>query len=95
MDIGKIIPALDSETRREIIKILGKGPSTVKDIFQEIKETQKVSVRYRESIYRALEKLVNAGLVEKYYDKEKGICYKLLIRKIKLDLVEGTAEKAE
>lgn len=95
MDIGKIIPALDSETRREIIKILGKGPSTVKDIFQEIKKTQKVSVRYRESIYRALEKLVNAGLVEKYYDKEKGICYKLLMRKIKLDLVEGTAEKAE
>ena len=95
MDISKIIPALDSETRREIIKILGKGPSTVKDVFQEIKKTQKVSVRYRESIYRALEKLVNAGLVEKYYDKEKGICYNLLMRKIKLDLVEGTAEKAE
>lgn len=95
MDISKIIPALDSETRREIIKILSNGPSTVKDVFREIKKTQKVSVRYRESVYRALEKLVNAGLVEKYYDKEKGICYKLRMRGIKLDLVQGTAEKAE
>jgi len=95
MNIGKIIQALDSETRREIIRILDRGPGTLTEIFEEIKKVQKVSVRYRESIYRALEKLVNAGLVEKYYDKEKGICYKLLVRKIELDLIEGNVKKVE
>lgn len=95
MDFHKIISALDSEIRQEIVKILGRGPGTVAEIFQEIKKNGKVSVMYRESIYRALEKLVSSDLVEKYYDKEKGICYKLSKRKIKLDIVERTVEEAE
>jgi len=95
MDITKIIPALNSNTRREIIKILDKGPGTVSEVFQEIKKIQKVNLLYRESIYRALEKLVDAKLVDKYYDREKGICYKLVVRKVQLDLVKGTVEKAE
>lgn len=95
MNISKIIAALDSETRLEIIKILGKEPSTVAEIFQEIKKNPKVNVKYRESIYRALEKLVYANLVEKYYDKEKGICYKLSMRKIVIDLVNGNIERLQ
>jgi DNA-binding transcriptional ArsR family regulator len=95
MNFRKIISALDSETRVQIIKILGRGPATTTEIFQEIKKVRKVSVGYRESIYRALEKLVDADLVDKYYDKKKGICYKLLMRKIKLDLIEGTVEEIE
>jgi predicted transcriptional regulator len=95
MDFHKIISALDSETRQQIIKILGRGPSNVAEIFQEINKIQKAAITYRESVYRALEKMVAAGLVEKYYDREKGICYKLLTRKIKLDLVDGTVEKIE
>lgn len=95
MDMRRIIRALDSETRLEIIKILARGPSSVGDVFQEIKAMKKVSVIYRESVYRALEKLVSADLVEKYYDKEKGICYRLLATKIKLDLVRGTIEANE
>jgi len=94
MDMRRIIQALDSETRLEIIKILGKGPSSVAEIFQEIK-IKKAGVSYRESVYRALEKLVSAGLVDKYYDKEKGICYKLLMTKIKFDLLNETVEEYE
>ena len=95
MKMAKIIHALNSETRREIIRILGDEPKTVKEVFQEIKKISKINVKYRESIYRSLEKLVDAGLVEKYYDKEKGICYKLMIKKIKFDLIEGTIKKIE
>jgi len=92
-EASKIISALNCDTRLEIIKILGKEPSTVGDIFQEIKRNQKVNINFRESIYRALEKLVDANLVEKYYDKEKGICYKLLMLKIEIDLVNGNVKK--
>lgn len=95
MDFKKVISALNSNTRQQIIKILDRGPATVAEIFQEIKKNQRVSITYRESIYRALEKMVDANLVEKYYEKDRGICYKLLTRKIKLDLVKGTAECVE
>jgi len=95
MNFNKIISALDSEMRQQIIKILSRGPSNVAEIFQEINKIRKAAVAYRESVYRALEKMVAAGLVEKYYDREKGICYKLFMRKIKLDLVDGTVEKIE
>ena len=38
--------------------------------------------KYRESAYRALEKLVDAELVEKFYNQRKGICYRLSSKKI-------------
>jgi|YelNatPaOPRAMG01_1025707.scaffolds.fasta_scaffold183548_2 Fe2+ or Zn2+ uptake regulation protein len=95
MDFNKVISALNSNTRQQIIKILGRGPATVAEIFQEIKKNQRVGLRYRESVYRALEKMVEAELIEKYYEKDKGICYRLLTRKIKLDLVQGIAEGVE
>lgn len=95
MDFNKVILALNSNTRQQIIKILDKGPATLTEIFQEIKKNKKVGIAYRESIYRALEKMVDADLVEKYYEKGKGICYKLLTKKIKLDLVKGTVECVE
>ena len=90
--VNKIISALNSETRREIIKIICEQPRTVNEVFKEINKNMKFTVKYRESVYRSLEKLVDAGLVEKYYDKDKGICYKLLIKRIELDLVNGTAK---
>lgn len=76
MDIAKVISALNSELRREILKILAEKPYTVLEVQDELK-TRGFNVKYRETVYRALEKLVDAGLVEKYYVKEKGICYKL------------------
>jgi Fe2+ or Zn2+ uptake regulation protein len=77
MDVNKIIGALNSGLRREILSILSKQPMTVLQVLEELKK-RIGGVRYRETVYRALERLVDSGLVEKYYEKEKGLCYKLV-----------------
>jgi Fe2+ or Zn2+ uptake regulation protein len=32
---------------------------------------RKLKVKYRETVYRAMEKLADSGLIEKYYDRER------------------------
>jgi len=51
-----------------------------------------IVVRYRETVYRALEKLVDSELVLKYYDKEKGLCYKLLTTKLTITITMDSTE---
>ena len=53
---------------------------------------RKFNVKYRESVYRALEKLVDFELVEKCYIKEEGLCYKLKTKIVKIDLITGEIE---
>lgn len=89
MDLKKVIPALYSETRRKILTILAEGPMTVQETLYKLNQLG-FKIKYRESIYRALEKLVNAELVEKFYDREKGICYRLSVRRIEIDLIKET-----
>lgn len=88
MDIRKIIAALDSDMRIEILKILADSPKTVSEVLSNLHK-RDIEVKYRETVYRALEKLVDAGLVEKYYEKEKGLCYKILMDRITIDLTKG------
>ena len=72
MDIDKVISALNSNLRREILKALATAPKTVNQALEELNK-KGVHIKYRETVYRALEKLFDADLVEKYYAKEKGI----------------------
>jgi len=92
MDIKKTISALNSRLRMEILKILAKEPKTVIEVLEELKK-RKVEVKYRETVYRALEKLFDAELVEKYYAKEKGICYKLTVNRIVINLTKGSIDR--
>ena len=91
MEIDKVIAALNSKLRREILSIVSKQPMPVIQVLKELKK-RRFEVKYRETVYRALEKLVNSGLVEKCYVKEKGICYKLKVKIIKIDLIKGEIE---
>jgi len=91
MEIDKVIAALNSKLRREILSIVSKQPMPVIQVLKELKK-RRFKVKYRETVYRALEKLVNSGLVEKCYIKEKGICYKLKVKIIKIDLIKGEIE---
>jgi len=86
-----VISALNSELRREILKIISKEPMPVIQVLEELKK-RKFDVKYRESVYRALEKLVDSGLVEKCYIKNKGLCYKLKVKIVKIDLSKGEVE---
>jgi Fe2+ or Zn2+ uptake regulation protein len=92
MDIFKVVSALNSALRIQILRILAKEPKTVIEVLEELKK-KNIEVKYRETVYRALEKLFDAELVEKYYEKGKGICYKLIANRIVINLTEGTIEK--
>ena len=92
MSIEKIIKALNSRTRRKILKILSEGPKNVKEVFIVLKEQYSTNIKYRESVFKALEKLVEADLVEKSYEKGKGITYRLKRKKITIDLTKEVVE---
>ncbi|MFQ5712163.1 MAG: hypothetical protein ACE5GD_10365 [Candidatus Geothermarchaeales archaeon] len=92
MDVDKVISALNSKTRRIILKALAKYhgyPSdalTVQELLSELSQDPTFDVKYRESIYKALERLVDSGLVEKHHEKGRGMCYRTLKKKIEIDL---------
>lgn len=85
MDPGPLFSALDSDLRREIMMILHSGPRTVTEVLESLIR-RKYSVKYRETVYRALEKLSDAGLIEKYYKRDRGLCYELVSSKITIQI---------
>lgn len=91
MDANKVIGALNSGLRREILSILSKQPMTVLQVLEESKRRTS-SVRYRETVYRALERLVDSGLVEKYYEKERGLCYRLVSSHITIEITKDSVD---
>jgi len=98
MDIETVISALKSKSRRRILKVLSKYfgyPSdalTVKELMSELNQDPTFGVKRRESIYKALESLVKAGLVEKRYEKERGMCYRVRKTKYEIDLARESVE---
>jgi len=92
MSLERICSALSSATRIEILKILADGSMSMREIMDALHE-RGFRINYRASVYRALEKLVSAGLVEKYYDREsRGIRYRLLKSRLNINLTSGTVE---
>ncbi|MGD0495478.1 MAG: winged helix-turn-helix domain-containing protein [Candidatus Bathyarchaeia archaeon] len=89
MQPQKIFAALSSGTRIEIIKILAVKSKTVREVLDQL-NLRGFQIKYRESVYRALEKLAAAGLVEKYYDnRERDIRYRIVRSKIDFDFHSG------
>lgn len=75
MDVTSVAHALSSETRVRLLALLHQQPMTSSDAFDVYQATFD-SPKYRESIYRELENLVEAGLVEKRYESgEKRLMY--------------------
>ena len=86
MNIQKLAAALSSNTRILIAKLLTKKPLSSIEVYRELKKEKNI---LRESVYRALEKLVEAGLLKKIYDQtEKKVKYKLVKKKIIIDFEE-------
>lgn len=90
MQIDKVIYALNSDTRRKILKILSDGPKNTFGVYSELSKIG-AGPKYRESVYRSLEILVDSGLVRKIYHPDEGICYELLVVKIEIDFSIGSA----
>ena len=94
MEIDKTISALNSDLRREILKVLAENTYTVLEILNKLKH-KGLDVKYRETVYRALEKLVDAKLVEKMYIKGKGLCYKLSMSRLTIEIRKENIEITE
>ena len=51
-----------------MLKVLAEEPENVANVMKKWK-ARGVDIKYRETVYRALEKLVDIGLVDKFYDR--------------------------
>jgi len=77
---------LSSETRLVIIDSLKTNPRSAIEVFNEI--SPRVGIKNRETIYRALEKLVEIKILEKKYDLfSKKFVYKIKNDTITLNLL--------
>lgn len=85
MDFNKVIQILSLKTRREILRTIVARPKTLMEIYEELKK-KNIPIKYRESVYKALEKLVSVGLVDKTYEK-RTVRYKSKFSKINVDLI--------
>lgn len=86
-DLGN---ALRSQTRLNILKILDKKSLRAIDVYNEYKVLFSSDAKHRESIYKELERLVDAGILNKRYDRnKKGIIYALRFQTIHIDLITG------
>jgi thiamine pyrophosphokinase len=90
MKITSIGNALRSQTRVNILKTLGKDNLRAIDVYQKYNEIFPKNPKHREFIYKELERLVNAGILDKKYDKKiKGLTYNLKHQIILIDLLKG------
>jgi Fe2+ or Zn2+ uptake regulation protein len=94
MDLSDVCTALSNETRRKLVEVINsEGPLTNREA-HEIFEREYRSLR-RESIYKALEKLVSSDILVKEYINDRGVVYKLDTDKVLLDLREMEAVPME
>ncbi|WP_094228524.1 hypothetical protein [Methanolobus psychrotolerans] len=78
------IKIFNSETRREILNILSKKDMSATSLYNNM---QSSKIKYRQTIYKELQFLVDVGALEKYYDNDsKQLMYKLIVSKIVIDL---------
>jgi Fe2+ or Zn2+ uptake regulation protein len=59
----------------------------LKEIFKMLSQ-EGCEIKYPESVYKGLELLVDAGLVEKSYNRQKGLLYGLACSGITIDFSE-------
>lgn len=80
MDVEKVCAALASKNRLRIAKALIDKPLSSIEVYKAVGE--ELSLR-RESIYKDLEILSDAGVLEKFYDpKEKKLKYRLVKKEV-------------
>ena len=87
-NLGHVMKALDSPVRRMLMLLALEGPKTSQGYKEELMK-HGFDVKYKESIYKDLQLLVDAGLIQKYYDKEeKAIMYGSRIGTVVFDLMK-------
>jgi len=85
-DFQDTIEVLHLKSAREILRQIVEEPKTVREIHDELKGNEH-SLSYRESVFKSLERMVEAGLVEKIQNGKR-VSYRSSYSKIEMDLLE-------
>lgn len=88
MELREVCYALSDETRLRLLEVVhDEGPLTSKKAHELF--VDRFDDRRRESIYKAMESLVDAELLEKFYDRDgKGLVYQLAHERLLIKLDE-------
>lgn len=87
-NVAQVMRALDSHIRRALMLLALEGAKTSQEYKDELQK-HGFDVKYKESIYKDLQLLVDAGLAEKYYDNEKkSIVYGSKVDAVVFDLMK-------
>jgi len=89
-DVQKILAitsAINSDLKISALRSLCSGPKNLKEVIHSI-ESLGHKVRYRETVYRSLERLTDARLLEKSYLRGKGVVYILKKKQIVITLCQ-------
>lgn len=85
-DFQEAIEVLSQESAREVLRILDDDGKTLREVFEEIQNTSN-SLKYRESVYKVLEKLSETGLVKKIREGNS-VRYRAIYSEIQADFLE-------
>ena len=80
----KQFKALCDPTRLRILGALAEEPMTNTEVYEKLK---KQGIAYRESIFKALEKLKRAELVKREFHEKIGYRYSLNFKELKIVMV--------
>ena len=93
-DIILLGRVLKSKICIQVLNYLTEGDASNQEIYEKLKN--KIGTGHRASIFAALNKIKEAGLVEKYYDDESNkIMYILTVKSVKLDFKSLDLEKLD
>ena len=76
------LKALCEPTRMKILGFLAECPLTNTELYEKLKQQDVV---YRESIFKALKKLMAAGLIKRSYFEKIGYKYSLNFKQLKIN----------
>ncbi|MCX9014345.1 MAG: hypothetical protein OIN89_06085 [Candidatus Methanoperedens sp.] len=87
LNLETVAKALSSDTRLKILKLLvDKNLSSI-EVYKEYKQRFHED-KHRETIYRGLELLLDAGVLDKRYNKtNKNVVYYIKNKELTIDLV--------
>lgn len=90
-----IIRALNSPIRRRVLQFSSDGAYSINELVEKFTKSN-IEFGSRDSLYKQAELLVNAGLLEKFYDvNKKAISYKNLIVQLVIDIEHHNVEKMQ
>ncbi|MDP2788569.1 MAG: transcriptional repressor [bacterium] len=87
LDLKNVSRALSSDTRLNILKILVNNDLSSIEVYNKYVEKFD-GKKHRETIYRALETLLSAGILEKKYSNErKNVVYSIKYNQFIIELI--------